>query len=289
MDYLQTTGDRLHDLELDRIIARLRTLEAATGTTVATPAPVQSPPIVSAGVRSITPGSGTQISGDVILAAGTGITTAQSGQTITLTASASPAASVTDVAAAGVVGTSLLYARQDHAHRGVSSITGPTATAFGAVTITGAGVTQSGNTLTIAGGAAASVVPANALVISCGGTVISWATPLALTEFLAQTWHRAKHDLTNATQARLIVVFPTGVLGAVTPTYAGQYSTNSGVSWSYLDGASGPSLVQAPGLVASAWITLAAGAKADVWLRIVGLGGDGATAITVGSVYLQVK
>ncbi len=288
MDYLQTTGDRLHDLELDRILARLRTLEAATAPSTLTPVPVAPTPILSSGVRSITPGTGTQISGDVILSPGTGLTTEQSGQTITISASASPAASVTAVATTGAVGASLLYARQDHVHTGVHALNG----LLGDVTLvagTNVTLTPSGNTVTIAATAgAATVVPAIVLVISPGSAAIAWAVPVALTEFNngVHIYH-ARHDLTNATQVRLVLFAPASA--AVTPSVVAQYSLNAGGTWFFLDGVSGPSLTFHVGAQYSAWVALTPGANADVLLRIAASGGDGATVCNFGSIYLQVK
>lgn len=291
MDYLQTTGDRLHDLELDRILARLRTLEsqagAATITTV--PAAVQAPALLSAGVRSITPGGGAQISNDVVLAVAGPISLAQSGQTITLTVTHSPAATVTEVASGGAVGTAVTYAREDHVHKGVHKITG-SADAFGDVVFTGAGVTQAGNTFTFSAGGA-SVVPTNVLMISPGSASISWAVPLALTEFNGLTIHRSKHDLTNATQARIAIFRTTGPLVTVSPTIFAEYSTNGGSTWASLDGASGPSVtyVYSSAVQVSAWVILMGLAKADVLLRISASGGDGAQSVPFGSLYVQVK
>ena len=293
MDYLQTTGDRLHDLELDRILARLRTLEGVAGATaVAAPTAVTLPasPVISAGVRSVTPGSnGTQIYNDVTLAVAGPLSIAQAGQTITLTATAAPATTVTEVAAGAVAGTSALYARADHTHRGVHKVTG-SADAFGDLVFTGSGVAQSGNTFTFSGSSSGSSAPANVLVISPGPTAFSWAVPAALTEFNASVLYRAQHDLTNATQARLLLFLPSpNIVPPAIPVLAAQYSTNGGTAWSYLDGSTGPALTYGAGVVSSGWISLTAGAKADVLLRVVAAGGNGSTSLVFGAIYLQVK
>ena len=287
MDYLQTTGDRLHDLELDRILARLRTLEARVSPATPTAAtPVQSPPTVSAGVRSITPVGGTQLSNDVILAVAGPISIAQSGQTITWTVTHSPASTVTEIVSVGVIGAAVGYAREDHAHRGVHKITS-SADAFGDVVFGGAGVSQAGNTFTFAGGGGTGV-PSNVLVISPGATLITWVTPAASTEFNASTAYRSRHDLTNATQARLLLFNSSGLyLG--TPALAAQFSTDGGATWTCLDGGTGPSLSYAAGTVSSGWITLTAGARADVLLRIVASGGNGTNSQGYGSIYIQAK
>jgi hypothetical protein len=246
MDYLQTTGDRLHDLELDRIIARLRTLEAATGTTVATPAPVQSASIVSSGVRSLTPGSGTAMFNDIALTAVGSIALSQATQTITLTV---------PVLVAG----------------------------------TGITLTPAGNNITVAASGAAATLPASAIGIYIPPT--SWIMPAALTEFNGSKNYRAKSDLTNATSARLLAVQVSALPVGPLPVLAAQYSTNGGSTWAYLDGGTGPSISTFSGasITDSGFVTLAAGAKADVQLRIVGSGGDGATTVPFGNVYLEFK
>jgi len=86
MDYLQTTGDRLHDLELDRILSRISSLEAK-GNATSTPSPAVQAVVSStvAGVRSLTPGSGTQIMNDIALSAIGSLTLSQAAQVITFT------------------------------------------------------------------------------------------------------------------------------------------------------------------------------------------------------------
>jgi len=117
----------------------------------------------------------------------------------------------------------------------------------------------------------------------------AWTMPLALTEWNGSTAGRIKADLTNATQARLIMR-----MGATPGTAGGelraQYSTNESV-WDYLDGVSGPacSVAVASTTVVSAWVTIAAGAKADVFLRMIGINGDGVAGPTFGNFSLQVR
>lgn len=116
-----------------------------------------------------------------------------------------------------------------------------------------------------------------------------WAMPLALTEWNGSTAGRIKADLTNATQARLILRMGAtpGISGA---ELRAQYSTDES-SWSYLDGAAGPACAVnvASVTVVSGWVNLVAGAKADVFLRIIGINGDGGTAPTFGNFSLQVR
>ena len=121
------------------------------------------------------------------------------------------------------------------------------------------------------------------------GAAAAWAAmPAALTEFGGLDIHRAAADLTGATQARLVVNVSTA--GAATPAKLRvEYSTDL-AAWVYLDGISGPSAdISTTGLKVSAWAALAAAAVADVYLRLVGIDGDGAASPAFGSVMLQVR
>ena len=113
--------------------------------------------------------------------------------------------------------------------------------------------------------------------------------PAALTEFNGLTIYRTKYDLTNASQARIVISFPTKTIVPVSPIFAVQYSTNNGTTWAYLDGVSGPSAGYGPGVQAGAFVAITALAKADVQLRVVASGGDGATTVPIGIVEVQVK
>jgi len=249
VDYLQTTGDRLHDLELDRILARLRTLEATANTT-STPTPTTAPstPLVSAGVRSLTPGVGTQMFNDILLTTVGSISLSQTAQTVSFTVP---------------------------------------------VLVAGAGIslTPSGNNITIAAtGGGGAGVPSNVLVVSPGSTSFSWAVPATVTEFNGLTIYRAQHDLTNATQARLVLIVDNGVSTPLSlPTLAVQYSLNHGLAWSYLDGGTGPSVGWATGESHSGWVTITGAALTDALLRVVASGGNGSTSVSFGSIYVQVK
>ena len=148
-------------------------------------------------------------------------------------------------------------------------------------------LTPVGNVVTVATTAGAAI-PSTVLTISPGAAPIGWVPPAALTEFNALKIYRAQADLTNATQARLILL-NLNTAPILTPTIAAQYSVNGGSTWAYIDGASGPTLTYGPNMVNSGWVTLAAGAKADVLLRVIVTGGDGTTSFQFGSIYLQAK
>lgn len=291
VDYLQTTGNRLHDLELDRILARLAGLEGAGAVgsaKTAAPVSVVETTLPAVGVRSVTPVGGVPMQDDLVLAVVGPVSLAQSAHTLTLTVSVGPATTVTEIGSLGAVGTAALFARADHVHRGVHKITAGT-DATGDIVFAGAGVSQSGSTFTFSGGVGSSV-PTDVLAISPGGGTIGWAVPAALTEFNGLTIHRAKHDLTNATQVRLALFLSSpNALPVAVPTVAVQYSANGGATWSYLDGATGPSVTYGAGAVIGGWVGLTAGAKADVLLRVVASGGDGATSLGFGTLAVQAK
>lgn len=111
--------------------------------------------------------------------------------------------------------------------------------------------------------------------------------PAAVTEFAGLARHRTKLDLTQTREVRLLVnVATAGAAGAV---LRAQYSTDQ-VAWAALDGASGPEVaIDATGLGVSGWVALEAGAKADVFVRIVGADGDGAADPVFGPVAVQVR
>ncbi|MCK4250027.1 hypothetical protein KAX97_01170, partial [candidate division WOR-3 bacterium] len=62
------------------------------------------------------------------------------------------------------------------------------------------------------------------------------------------------------------------------------------ITYYYLDDSSGPSVgINTTGLKVSTWIDLCDGAKADVYLRLVGIGGDGIVNPAFGLIAVQVK
>jgi len=121
-----------------------------------------------------------------------------------------------------------------------------------------------------------------------GSAALVWTNmPAALTEFREVTVQRTKVDLTNYKSARLIVNVDTaGFAGA---SLRLQYSLNE-ADWSYLDGATGPDCdISATGVEESTWVTLEAAAKDDVYLRLVGINGDGIEDPKFGSITAQFK
>lgn len=121
-----------------------------------------------------------------------------------------------------------------------------------------------------------------------GGAASLWSNmPAALTEFWGRSASRLQYDLTDATQARFMVNLDTA--GVTSAKLRVQYSTDQ-VSWNYLDGGTGPSVtLDSTGLKTTNWVNITALAKADVFLRVVGLDGDGAADPSFGVVELQIR
>jgi hypothetical protein len=116
----------------------------------------------------------------------------------------------------------------------------------------------------------------------------TWAVPAALTEFPTGTVTRTKFDLTHADFMRIVA--NVGTLGSAGTALRAQYSTDNGSTWNYLDGGTGPSaLIDTAGQKTSSFVALVAGAQGDVQLRIIGIGGNGATSAVINKVYLEIR
>jgi parallel beta-helix repeat protein len=157
-------------------------------------------------------------------------------------------------------------------------------------TNTAANLTLVGSNNVIAASLAdvAARVPASYTLSATGAT---FATPTGgnAQEFWNSSRYRTKVDLTNATEARVVVRM--AAAAAAGTTLRLQYSTNES-AWNPLDGASGPSVaVDAIGTQASAWVSLAAGARQDVLISAVtaNSGADGTTQGQYGTLQFQVR
>ncbi len=131
------------------------------------------------------------------------------------------------------------------------------------------------------------VAPLSSPLHAPGAASIWAAMPAGLTEFLGLTIARVKADLSSASQARLSArVTVAGFAGAV---LAAQYSTDE-TNWTYCDAVSGPSAtITTASTVAGSWVTLDPSANADMFLRLVGSGGNGVVSPQFGAVVLEVK
>jgi len=108
--------------------------------------------------------------------------------------------------------------------------------------------------------------------------------PAALTEFRAVLNTRTKIDLTAATQSRVIA--RVGVAPVANAKIKVQYSTDESV-WVDLCSVTMPATANKTNV--GSWTNVPAGAKADVFLRLVGIDGDGAADPTFGLITLGVK
>lgn len=101
--------------------------------------------------------------------------------------------------------------------------------------------------------------------------------------------YRSKFDFTNFTSIRCVA--SVSVVGATNAGFYLEYSTDQS-AWTTLGAGSGGDIARigdAIGASVSDWITIPAGMKADVWIRGMGVAGDGAADPVVGRVGFQVK
>jgi len=139
-----------------------------------------------------------------------------------------------------------------------------------------------------AGGSGQLIVP-----IVSDNAVSTWTNmPLALTFWSGSYRHITKIDLTNYTQVRLIVNKQTTAGAAASKLilrYNAVFSTTVG---NYLDiGSSEVSVAvnTTNTVLATSWISLATGAKADIFLSLIGSGGNGALDPAFGQIIAQFK
>lgn len=111
--------------------------------------------------------------------------------------------------------------------------------------------------------------------------------PAALTELRGVTFYRTRYDMTQVTQARIVAFVST--VGSANAQLRVQYSTDAS-TWAYLDGSAGPAVaINAAGTIAGAWVTLAAAARVDAFLRIIGINGDGVADPVFGSIHVWMR
>lgn len=126
------------------------------------------------------------------------------------------------------------------------------------------------------------------------GASAQWTNmPAALTEIFTPTdvpvpVSRLLYDLTDASQVRFQV--SNTVAGSASAEIRIQYSTDQS-TWNYLDsGNTGLGQnVSTTGLHASSWSNIAAGAKGDVYLRIVGINGNATADPLFGLIQVQAR
>lgn len=114
---------------------------------------------------------------------------------------------------------------------------------------------------------------------------LAWTNmPAAVMEIFGTTLRRGKLNLTGATQAR--VVANQTIAGAANAQLKLQYSTDQS-AWT--DAGPFVAVGAGTGLKVGAFANLAAGAKADVFVRIAGISGDGTADPAFGAIYVEVS
>ena len=131
--------------------------------------------------------------------------------------------------------------------------------------------------------------PRDAVGLCVNAATVVWTNqPAALTELFGLTDRRRQYDLTQFTQARLVANVE--VAGFVGATLRAQFATTDGGAYAALDNVTGPNVpLDATGTQVSGWVTLTAAALADVFLRVAGVGGDGAADPEVGLTEIQFR
>lgn len=148
-------------------------------------------------------------------------------------------------------------------------------------------------TITAGGGAA---IPQVITLNTTAGTAA--AIPAAVTEGVVgtvSTVRRCKVDLSNATQGRMSIRVSTGTALAG-QKWGVQYSADES-TWFWIKGTASATTPTTDEYVSgevgatltTAWVNLPAGAKADVFLRIVSVDGNASATGAVGQVTLQAK
>jgi hypothetical protein len=116
-----------------------------------------------------------------------------------------------------------------------------------------------------------------------GNTV--WTNmPLALTELFGLNHRRIKVDLSDVDKIRLSVRVST--VGSTNAVLFLQYSTDES-AWSTLT--SNLTLNGVASTRVSPWESIPAGAKGDVFIRVVGQGGDGVADPVLGNIYFTYR
>lgn len=114
--------------------------------------------------------------------------------------------------------------------------------------------------------------------------------PAALTEFLNNQNFRNRCDLTGTTQVRLKACL-TAVAAAANTELRAEYSADGTNFYALGTSASTPAVVvgSAVGTKIGAWVDVAAGAKADVWLRIMGINGNATADPNFNKIILEFR
>lgn len=141
------------------------------------------------------------------------------------------------------------------------------------------------------GGTAAASVDTDyrTITFQAGQATNTWTDmPAILTAFDGSDRYEMAANLISHTSVRLMVFV--SAQGASTASIRAQYSLDAGSSWTQLNDGVGPEVsIAAGGLKVSSWYTLATSARTDVWLRPIGIGGDGVVDPVFGNIHLEVR
>ncbi len=135
--------------------------------------------------------------------------------------------------------------------------------------------------------------PSLGAVFLADGSPQTWTNqPLAATEFRGFTHNRVRVNLADVTDAKLSV-YVDGTAAITGATLYVEYTTTltGGSGWAALaaSGALSCPIDATGGNQTAAWTAIATLAKADVLLRLVGVGGDGARDPIFGNITLWVR
>ncbi len=125
------------------------------------------------------------------------------------------------------------------------------------------------------------------------GADATWTNmPAAATLLFGSTRHIGRLDLSKRTQVRFVMTKGSVAGASGSKIILRYYTAWSSTVGDYLDiGTSEVSLATDGGIdgLVTSWVDLAAGAKADVWIAVVGSGGDGALDPTFGTIRAEFR
>jgi hypothetical protein len=129
-------------------------------------------------------------------------------------------------------------------------------------------------------------------LLSYGNAVYTLTNMVAAESFMNTVAGTLKYDLTNYTQARLVMYVSTvGTAGSkVVAKYKTTFATSDAITaFSALGTSAIEASMAVAGVITSAWVNLAAGAIGDVFLTLARIGGDGVADPVIAYVMLEVK
>ena len=112
---------------------------------------------------------------------------------------------------------------------------------------------------------------------------VTWTNqPAAATELFGNVHRRAKKDFTDVDKIRLVA--RVSIASSASAVLQAQYSTDES-AWNTLT--ANTMSISSTGTKATAWEAIPAGARGDVFIRLIGSGADGAADPVLGNIYLE--